>query len=317
MRHAPLLLVALLLLAAPAAAARSAAVPTLSPGDFWETTFETTTGQGKLSSNTRTEIVGPEEITVDGTKHDAVKSSSRTSSTTTAGQAGLTFQLTTTTDATSWFRASDGATIKVVSTSTSSSPFGGAPSTTQTEIVYSPPCAMYEYPLEVGRQWTTTCTARVTSNGQTTESKETYAYRALREESVTVAAGTFDTIVLANGTDEPALTYWAPKACGPVRTAAKSASGTFNADLQSFQCAKSGSFSDGSAGTPSTPPSNPTGSTGSPSPTTPPASGAPTSGTQPSGAGASASGDADTPGLAVPLALAGLAAVALAVARRR
>lgn len=317
MRHAPLLVASVLLLAAPAAAARSAAVPTLSPGDFWETTFETTTGQGKLSSTTRTEIVGPEEITVDGTKHDAVKSSSRTSSTTTAGQAGVTFQLTTTTDATSWFRASDGATIKVVSTSTSSSPFGGAPTTTQTEIVYSPPCAMYEYPLEVGRQWTTTCTAKVTSNGQTTESKESYSYRALREESVTVAAGTFDAIVLANGTDDSALTHWAPKACGPVRTTAKSSGASFNVDLKSYKCAKAGSFGDGSAGAPATPPSNPAGSTGTPSPTTTPTSSASAGGAQPPGAGASASGDADTPGLAAPLALAGLAAVALAVSRRR
>lgn len=303
---------------AAVAAAKSAPRPETTAGDYWETKFTTPTAGGETVIVSRNTIAGNEAVTVEGETYAAVKSVAKSTSTTTVSAGGSTFTLSSVTDTESWSRASDGAMLRVKSTTTSTNPFGGGgPQTTTTDTIYSPPCLTYEFPIEVGDAWESACHSKTTTNGQTTESDQTMAYRALREETVTVPAGSFDAIVVANGTGEQFLSYWAPKACAPVRTVVSSSAGSFSIDLQSYQCAKSGGFTSGSSSTPTPTPTPTTQSTTPPTGSTQPTPSTSGTGSNPTPTPTPSSNASGTPGFGVALVALAAGAAALLVARKR
>lgn len=207
--------------------------PAATPGDYSQL-------HGHLSLNnggsnevvSATLVVGPDRVTVNGTTYDAIKRIQNITSWSNTTVYGQTYHHETWTNVTSWIRASDGALIR-----TDAAPTQGYASTT----VYDPPCPGLQFPLEVGQQWTTSCTKITTVNrtGQVTTTQITTDYAVLREEQVTVAAGTFDALVIETNATMAAKedTWYSPQACGYVKIVAPTAQGDFVDELTDYSCA--------------------------------------------------------------------------------
>jgi hypothetical protein len=304
-------LVPLLLLLAltPVADAKGMALPSPTAGDFFDmTTTIAVPGMGAQSAVIHSTIDGRESITSNGTSYDSWRSTTTYDSNISAG--GMSIR--TNTNAKSWIRASDGAIITSASTtqSTSDSPYFPG-STSHANTTYAPPCAQMQWPLEVGKAWTSTCTSTTTSStsgtgasGPHTTTQTTVSnYTILRAESVTVAAGTFDAFVLKTVTNGTATyQWWSPKACTAVKTSFDESGGNYTAELKAYRCANSGSSVDTGGSTGAT--------TGGSTTTTPPADGSTTSttATSPTPTPTKAS---PSPGFLLVLA-AGAAAIVLA-----
>lgn len=298
----PLVLLAFL---APAADAK-AELGTPTVGDHWEVR-STAAGQQVTA---RSNLTALEPITIDGTTHQAARLESHSE----RSFAVAGFTTTTVTDTTTWVRVSDGASLRTTVRTTSPPPFPGAPSTGSTsETTYSPPCIYDEFPLFVGKTWSSSCHSTTTTtydSGGPANSQSfnaSTAFRVVREESVTVPAGTFQTLVVesnstSNGTSFVSYHWYAPRACNSVRSASDIDGMSISSELVSFRCASTGAYTPGegnvATSTPATPSESPAAGTASP-PVSQPTIGQPTT--------------APTPGLPGPGLLLSLAAVGLAV----
>lgn len=190
--------------------------PQLQVGDKW--TERTATG-GPYPSDTTTsrEVKALESVMLGSTSHNGVRIDT-----------GTTSKI--------WLRASDHARLKV------HTEVAGVTSDT----VYDAPCKQYEWPLAVGKAWTASCSAKVTTQttyGTTTSNQFTNtSYTVASTESVTVTAGTFPTFKVTftemQGSATTTGTNWyAMKACTPAKTMQTSQGVEATLTLESYTCA--------------------------------------------------------------------------------
>lgn len=191
----------------------SVGMPTFTIADRW--VEGTTTSAGKTVTDRR--VAAFEKVTVGATEYNSIRLDSQQ-------QAGII------TDIQQWVRASDHAGLK-----TETKTFvQGQPYTILT--TWNPPCVGYQWPLQVGKSWTSSCTA--TTNGQTTTSSTKYTVKAI--ESVTIVGGgvfsaynvTAD--VTQGGTTTTQTQYYAAKACNVVKIIGEG----FVHEVESYSCAK-------------------------------------------------------------------------------
>ncbi|GEM_PF-6660431 len=230
MRALVALLVLALLLPLPARAGSADAPPGWTPGDFVVLHGTTTLSNGATTDIvTNTTVVGADAIEVGGVVYDAVKSVQRAqvwtnSSTGTSSKHSWT-------NTTTWVRASDRALIRTASLS-------GTGSTTT--ITYDPPCLSLRYPLAVGDQWAVDCAkTTVGPTGQSTSGTDHSNATVLREEQVTVAAGTFDAFVVESVTPQGSKldTWFAPSTCAAVKIVSTSGATVFTYEMTAYACA--------------------------------------------------------------------------------
>ena len=118
----------------------------------------------------------------------------------------------TSTSLTHWYRTSDLALVQMESSVTA----GGF--TTKTTTIYKPPGSAYKFPMKAGDTWTVHQTVKTISEvtGISYVSMNVtmdITYNVVSEETVTVTAGTFDTLkITANyGGSASRTFYYAPK----------------------------------------------------------------------------------------------------------
>ncbi|MEA3201689.1 MAG: hypothetical protein QOE90_3117 [Thermoplasmata archaeon] len=291
---APLLLLAVLTLPFASAALVVDAPPVPKSGDYQvlHGTVEIP-GTGSGTIDTTTTYAGTESVTVGGHAYDAVKAASHTVSNFTGSAGGQPISQSATSDTTAWTRVDDFASLKSVSTSRGQ--------TTTTE--YNPPCATFQYPMSVGKTWTVDCTITTTSPSGQQQTKTTHGvYTVAREEKITVAAGTFDALVIEATTNNVTLNSWyAPDACGFVKAESPNPQGgsTVTLELQGYKC---NGASGGASG------STPAGTT--------PSGSTPASGTSGGATTPASSTPAKAPGFGFGLLVIGAVIVAIALRRR-
>lgn len=298
-RIAFLLLAVVLTVAAPSVGAFDVTgPPVLAEGDYWETRHAQGAGNISTDSSAHSAVDGFESLDVGGEPIETVRIVTRSTSVMELrANDGRVFEYVTEARTTSWSRVADGADVRSVTDATRTGP-DGTGKITRTEITYDPPCARFQWPLEVGKQWSVDCTARVDREGEdAAETKrERDSFRVVREELVTTDLGTFRVLVIENattGSDAGARRWYAPKACGDVRTESWSgASANTTFELVDYRC------SGETMPTPDLPPPQ--------APPTPDAEG---------DVGVNGDPPAETP--PAPVALAVVAAAAVALLRRR
>lgn len=281
----------MLLLVAPAASAQGATMPLppLQPGDTWS--YETV--QNVPGGDTTTATM---TITVDEAGDMIVKTVEAHG----GARAGESRSV--------WYDADDFAKTQVES----SGPGGTA--------TYSidPPCAEWQFPMTPGMAWTTSCSFYDGSESFTIDS----SWSVVREESVTVPAGTYDTVVLEQTGEGFVERWWfAPAACWYVKHESLDGEGNVLASeaAASVTCAHppmdeaeppatTPTTTTPASATPvTTPTTSPTGATPSATTATPPT--ATTRADEPD--------PADTPGAGTLAVTIALVAAALVAARRR
>ncbi|MHB8606243.1 MAG: hypothetical protein ACYDCK_13415 [Thermoplasmatota archaeon] len=245
-KHALVVLVAVgfALVAPRGAATTEVAQPALALGDFWEFSTTTVGLTFHQEASALNSIDGFERLDLNGTTYDAVRTLSRTV-VVSSGHSGATpLDFTTTTFTTSWARAADGAALKANSTTPQAFANGTA---SHAATTYDEPCAAFAFPLEVGRSWDVDCTYGFVLNGVEEGGRVSEHWRVVREESVTVPAGTFDALLLENGTahviGETRQLWYAPVACGIVKTYTPTSFADFTTELQAYRCASGAQLS--------------------------------------------------------------------------
>jgi hypothetical protein len=150
----------------------------------------------------------------------------------TAGVPGAT----STSNATSWTRVSDGASLETDATFHLT--YGGQTMASSSTTTYSPPCRSLRWPLAPGATWSVTCTSTTTSNGQSRTTSTTTTYAVGGQESVTVPAGTFNAYKVTVDGGSSTTTEWVdPTACaGIVKTSSSSNGQIYTGELQSESC---------------------------------------------------------------------------------
>ncbi len=188
--------------AVPNATAADAPAPILRGGDQWKYNFTGTIFPATIQGLLIERIEAEEAIVVQGKTYDSYKSSFSMSGTISAlGTGGLL-----TASGTGYLSKPDLAFAK--STSTLSLSLGSMSFTRDTEVRDDPPFRSYDFPLSEGKTWTdvTNETRNATeidgSTGEVTTTTDTNTVtrtaRVTHIETVTVAAGTFETFVISH-----------------------------------------------------------------------------------------------------------------------
>ncbi|MGB1586079.1 MAG: hypothetical protein ACPHID_03415 [Thermoplasmatota archaeon] len=133
------------------------------------------------------------------------------------GHDALRFQSTiessgTTTSNVAWNRATDRAVIEAVTTT--SAPSVG---TIETTTSYDPPCVRLQYPVRAGDNYEVTCSGRVSSSYGSQDITTTTQVDVLGVETITVQAGTFETVhVVFSHDGAQTHEYFDVNGCGSV-----------------------------------------------------------------------------------------------------
>lgn len=287
------------LLLSPLALAKDVAQPAPVAGDFWA--FDV---GGAQSGTLNVTYNGTEPQQVGGATVQALRYEWRNGGGIVGGQ-------------TNWYAASDFGKLRV--------DIQDAAGTTSYTL--DSPCAEWQFPLAVGKAWNTTCTFHAAGQPDLVI---TSTWRVLREENVTVPAGTFDAVVLEQvdvGSGYRSQWWFSPQACYYVQEKDLDPNGatTHTEALRSYHCAAPAATPVGTTPASSTPasstpaastPASSTSSGSTPASSSPaastPAGSTPASGT-PEG-GASPTAKSPAPGAA--LVAAAIAGAAILLARR-
>ncbi|MDX1612214.1 MAG: hypothetical protein R3185_07575, partial [Candidatus Thermoplasmatota archaeon] len=225
-----LVLLTLALLAAPAASLTLEGPPDLTEGDTWTRVAEFQQGQLTYEVTQNATFAGAEELTLNGTAYQALRLETHTTMRGTGPNGTLAFSSVS--NSTQWMRTSDHALLASESSSTFQSPQGARTSNSST--TYHAPCEVLQWPMAVNDTWSVSCDATVTQNGQSRNITAHHDYRVIREETVEVPAGTFQALVIENGTadeDRREVQWFAPAACGPAKVTTSAGGQTFELDL--------------------------------------------------------------------------------------
>lgn len=140
---------------------------------------------------------------------------------------------------TMYYRASDGANVGSYLEMTVSG------STMKVTTIAKPATPQYSYPLVVGKKWNThyimQTTTEMTIYGMnlktTTNSTYDWNFTVASEETVTVAAGTFDTLKItsSSGGGSVSTSWYSPKAGTFVKSESTSGGSTSTTELKSYQ----------------------------------------------------------------------------------
>ncbi|MES2154914.1 MAG: hypothetical protein V4510_07235 [bacterium] len=207
-----------------------AAAPDRTVGDSWhESEIETNPQYNDMRDDAQITVMALENWTVLGTTYAAARV-----------QTDIDRQpgdgTHTAIHSVKWQRVSDDANLEERSSA------GGPPQTR----VYSPPCPDRHWPLRVGAAWTDACTLH-DSRGPAAGWHVQQDAHVVGSEMVSVPAGTFAAFKIVteiSSWDTPTFqrtmtTWYAPAACGPVRTVWTDASGnTSTTQLLDFRCVK-------------------------------------------------------------------------------
>ena len=222
MLRAAALLLLVLSAAAGAAAAAQVEPPRFTVGDFWE--YEVREKDDEVVAKLTTRVASIEQERSPVGPIEVVRLESETTLTS-GGASGTT---------TAWLRASDLAILRSRTVQTS-----GNHSVAQT-IQYQEPCRGYQWPLEVGASWNTTCrmtrTTEIPGEAPRTQRDVDASHtRVLREANATLPAGAFATLSLlvTRGAGDESLQQFAPRACQPVHIV----SGERVTQLVRYRCA--------------------------------------------------------------------------------
>ncbi|MGB0652805.1 MAG: hypothetical protein ACPGQL_06350 [Thermoplasmatota archaeon] len=138
---------------------------------------------------------------------------------------------------TQWLRTSDHALLR--SDLYTSSPNGEL----DRSVVFDAPCKVYEWPLEVGASWSSTCSGTRTTGNETTDVSQTRHYNVTEQRRVAVGAGTFhawSVEVRDEASPGIGVEWYAPRACGVVKSQTTGAGPTQHLELRDFRCASVG-----------------------------------------------------------------------------
>lgn len=235
---------ALLLIVPLAGAQTIEGPPTYTDGDAWTREATVESGSATFHLRQHTVYAGTEEISVNGTSYEAIVMDSDSKTTVTSGNRTFTQY----SNSTQWMRSSDQALIK---TETHVTVVGGpqGQQSYNSSRVYHEPCVTFDWPLEVGKTWDSVCTATTTTNGQQQTQTQEEHYRVVRAEEVEVPAGTFQTLVVENATEEEddrQVQWYSEAACGPAKIRTDSGGQTFEIDLTQVTCQATGASGGGS-----------------------------------------------------------------------
>lgn len=207
--------------------AAQAEPPQFTVGDYWEYEVRQAGGDEVVATLT-TRIASVEQERSPVGPVDVVRLESETNLT--AGGASVT--------ATAWLRASDLAILRSRTVQTN-----GEHRIVQT-IEYQEACRGYQWPLEVGAAWNTTCRLTRTTEvagdpPRVQRDEETSQTRVLRAANATLPAGNFETLSLlvTRGSGNESLQQFAPQACQPVHVA----SGEQVTQLVRYRCSSTAS----------------------------------------------------------------------------
>lgn len=239
-------------IAAPLAGALTIeAPPDYEDGDRWVREAHVESQRGTFDITQTTVYQGPDEITVNGTTYDTFIMETERVTRGSSGQQTFTQW----SNSTQWMTTDEHALIKSTDNVTITGSPGGPRSFSQT-TTYDEPCPSFQWPMEVGDEWTQDCQATTEQNGQTQRQEKDREFIVIAEETVTVPAGTFETLVISNqtkGSDEDRVTQWySPRACGPVKLETVQDDQSFTFNLTEYTCASTSGQSgpgDGQAGT--------------------------------------------------------------------
>ncbi len=230
------MLLALSIAAPLAGALTDEAPPEHQDGDRWVREAEVTTQRGTFTITQTTVYAGTEEITVNGTPYDTLVM--ETERVTRGGSGQQSF--TQWSNSTQWMTTDEHAMVKTTNNVTITGTPSGPQEFSQT-TTYDEPCPSFQWPMNVGDSWTQDCNATTQQGNRSQERRQQRDFHILREETVTVPAGTFETLVISNQTkdsDEDSTTQWyAPRACGPVKLETSQGQQTFTLNLTEYTCA--------------------------------------------------------------------------------
>lgn len=242
------LLLALSIATPMAGALTDEAPPEYEDGDRWVREAEVQSQRGTFTITQTTTYEGAEEITVNGTDHDTFVMRSERVTRGGSGQQSFTQW----SNSTQWMTTSEHAMVKTSNNVTITGTPGGPREFSQT-TTYDEPCPSFQWPMEVGDSWTQDCTATTRQGNRTQERQQEREFHVIAEETVTVPAGTFETLVISNqtkGSDEDRTTQWyAPRACGPVRLETTQGEQTFTLNLTEYTCASTAGMGGPDGGT--------------------------------------------------------------------
>lgn len=184
--------------------------PVWTNGDFWEYEGSLQAEGIWVDLNMRMEVAGIEQISVKGSIYECYLLDVDVE----MDMQGMTVAMTMK----MWARVSDIASVRTRTTVLGET----------TTISYDPPVP-YEWPLEVGAEWSGT-TTMITESSQLGNSEETVDYTAEveRKRSITVPAGTFETyeIKVAMTGIGDSRNFYAPGVGNDIRTQSSQLLGT-------------------------------------------------------------------------------------------
>ncbi len=242
-RALPLLVLAVL--AAPAASALQVdAPPSLTVGDSWTARSNGTAPNGRpVNGTARSAVEAFEPVIVRDSPVETVRIVTESRSSYEVGKAALAVAVETT--RTTWLRVSDRAIVKETTHTRTVVPGSPTVDAPPVEAVYDEPCRRYDWPLAVGKTWTSSCRGTRTSDGRSSPFASNESYTVAREDLVSVPAGTFPALAIENGTQGSPSSqreWFAPRACGVVRVepGADRAPSGLAMELVGYVCAKEG-----------------------------------------------------------------------------
>lgn len=240
-------LVAGLLLLAPPAAALAIEAPTLEEGDRWVLEGTQESDQGSADVRLERTVAGTEEVTIDSGSYEAYV----VEDTTRADAEVQATSVTSWQNTTSYRRTSDQAELRREVTREQSA----QPGQRQRTIEWDEPCQFQdEWPLEAGQTWELSCSGTQEDSEGSSDVERSGEWKILREETVTVPAGTFDTLLQSNQTareeGDKQFVYLAAETCAqPVLIERETDRGSLRLELQSYDCTPDQGGSDGSGET--------------------------------------------------------------------
>lgn len=183
--------------------------PVWTNGDFWEYEGSVQAEGVEIDLTMKLEVGGTEQISVNGSIYESY----RLDATVDVKMQGITLSVSMK----MWTRVSDLASVRTRTTVLGET----------ITISYDPPVP-YQWPLEVGAEWSGTTTI-ITESSQLGDSEETVDYTAEveRTTSITVPAGTFETYEIRTtigGADS--YNYYAPHVGHDVRVQSSELFGT-------------------------------------------------------------------------------------------
>jgi hypothetical protein len=122
----------------------------------------------------------------------------------------------------------------------------GNRTTHETIMEFGAPCQLHPWPMRVGAKVTSHCTLTTSSGNRSVQAEQTIEVVAEAYERVTVPAGTFDAfrlnVTIHQGSSAPLgeLQWWAPQACGTVRSVHRQSTNVASLDLVEVRCAMPG-----------------------------------------------------------------------------